>query len=231
MSNMPKTYTSTTVDPESEKIWIEYARLLRVNARRFVHSANVGRWYYQKEEIVEDVVQETIRRFIERSQRAECGELPSICSPKHVMIRIAHNYCIDMWRKDCRLQLTFSGGDTQEAGETSSAQNDQSSLLDAAVEHVYREELFTHLAWEVARFPAKQSEALLVDLASRMHFDAQLTPLQSAFKAEGMDLQAHQLSLPKDLDERARHNALVSLAYKRVTTCMRKYIVEKSDEA
>jgi DNA-directed RNA polymerase specialized sigma24 family protein len=228
MSNVPSPYASSAVDAESEETWIEYVHLLRRNVRHFVHSANVVRWRYQREDLIKDIVQETALRFIERYQRAERGELSPLGSPRYVIIKIARNHCIDMWRKDRRLQGSFPDGDVVD--DTSSTIDDQKSFLDIAVENVYLEKLFAHLAHEVASFPFKQREALLVDLANRMHFDTELTPLQSAFQSEGMNLHAYQRPLSSDSVVRARHNALVSLAYKRVATCMRKYVVEIAEE-
>lgn len=223
MTTISQTCPHSTFELNSEKTWIEYTSLLRTYARRFVYSAKVPCWSYQEEDIVEDIVQETIRRFIERYQQAECGKLPPICSPKHVIVRIAHNYCIDLWRRDCRLQHASSYNWLL---EVSYAANEQMDLLGVASENVYREELFTLLAREVAHFPAKQCKALLIDLANRMDFDTELTPLQKAFRAEGIDLRAYQCGLPTDSAERARHIALTSLAYKRLASCMRKYLSE-----
>jgi len=72
----------------------------------------------------------------------------------------------------------------------------------------------------------KQRKALLIDLANRMAFDTELTPLQKAFRAEGMDLRTYQCPPPTNPAERARHIALASLAYKRIASCMRKYVSE-----
>jgi len=223
MSTISQTRTISTFDFSSEKIWVECIGLLRSYARRFVYSAKVPCWHYQEQDIVEDIVQETIRRFIERCQRAECGKLPPIRSPKHVIVRIARNYCIDIWRRDCRLHHI---SDHEWLLEFSCAANEQTDLLGVASENVYREELFTLLAYEVAQFPAKQRRALLIDLANRMDFDTELTPLQKAFEAEGMDLRMYQCPLPTNPAERARHIALTSLAYKRIANCMHKYISE-----
>lgn len=221
MTTISQTRTTSTFEMNSEKTWVEYFSLLRSYARRFVYSAKVPCWRYQEEDIVEDIVQETIRRFIERYQRAKSGEMSPIRSPKHVIVRIARNYFIDIWRRDCRLQ---HASPHDWLLEVSYAANEQPDLLGVASENVYREELFTLLAREVAHFPVKQRKALLIDLANRMAFDTELTPLQKAFSAEGMELRMYQCHLPANPAERARHIALTSLAYKRIASCMRKYI-------
>lgn len=215
---------SSTFDLSSDAAWIDCINLLRSYAKHFVYSANVTCWRGQEEDLVEDIVQETVRRAIERYQRAEAGELLPIYSLKHMIVTIARNYSIDMWRRDCRLHYIVSDGDSL---ETSASMSNQMSPLDAATENVYRVELFSRLAYEIVRFPAKQRRALLIDLANRMHFDTELTALQKAFLAEGIDLKEYQRPLPSNLSERANQSSLLSLAYKRVTICMSKYVSDK----
>jgi DNA-directed RNA polymerase specialized sigma24 family protein len=216
--------TSLTYDLHSEKTWVDLISILRPYARYFVYSAHVGYWYGQEEHIIEDVVQETVRRILERSQQAERGEASPIYSLEHMSVRIAHNYCIDKMRRDCRLQLTFSINYFLE-GPFSTV--DEMNPFEKAIEHVYQEELFARLAQEIAQFPKKQRRALLIDLANRMYFDTQPTPLQEAFLTEGIDLQVYQQPLPDDITERTNQTALASLAYKRVGMLMRDYMLVK----
>lgn len=213
------TSASDTNNLRSEKTWTDLIGILRPYARYLVYSAHVGYWYGQEEDIIEDVVQETVCRILKRSQQTERGEASPIYSLEHMSVRIARNYCIDKVRRDCRLQLTFSIDHFLE-GTFSTV--DEMNPFEKAIEHVYQEELYARLAQEIAQFPSKQRRALLIDLANRMHFGKQLTSLQKAFLAEGIDLQEYQQSLPNDTTERARQAALASLAYKRVAMLMRE---------
>jgi RNA polymerase sigma factor (sigma-70 family) len=212
------TSASDTNDLHSEKTWTDLIGILRPYARYFVYSAHVGYWYGQEEDIIEDVVQETVCRILERSQQAERGEASPIYSLEHMSVRIARNYCIDKVRRDCRLQLTFS---IDYILEGPFSRVDEMNPFEKAIEHVYQEELFARLAQVIAQFPMKQRRALLIDLANRMYFDIQPTPLQEAFIAEGIDLRLYQQPLPNDVTERTNQTALVSLAYKRVGMLMR----------
>lgn len=90
----------------------------------------------------------------------------------------------------------------------------QVDLAEAGVENVYLEMLFRLVAREVVTFSDKQRRAILMDLASRMHFDRHPTPLQQAFLDAGIDLREYQQALPLSPLERSRHTALVSCAYK-----------------
>lgn len=210
---------TSTYDLHSEKTWADLISVLKPYARHFVYSARLACWHGQEEDIIEDVVQETVRRVLERSQQAERGEALPIYSLEHMGVMIACNYCIDKLRRDRRLQRTFSDGYFL---ESASSTGDQMNSFETAIEHVYQEELFARLAHEIAQFPTKQRRALLIDLANRMCFNTQPTSLQEAFLTEGIDLQVYQQPLPNDTIERTKHAALASLAYKRVAKLIRK---------
>ena len=72
-------------------------------------------------------------------------------------------------------------------------------------------------------FPAKQRKALLIDLAIHSPIDEPFSPLQCAFSNVGIRLEMYRDLLPRDAVARGRHNALLSLAYKRVkkVVCIR----------
>lgn len=213
------TNTSPTYDLRNDQTWADLINLLRVRTRRFVYSADVACWRGQQEDIIEDVVQETVIRIFERAQRAEHGEALPIYSLERMILRIAHNYMIDMLRRDRRLQRISSECSSKEAFSP----NDQQNPFEMAIENVSQEELFMQLAHEIALFPEKRRKALMTDLANRMCLDRELTLLQRAFLTVGIDFQAFQQTLPIDPVERARHTALTSLAYKQVAMVMREY--------
>ena len=209
-------------DLQGEKAWAELLGILKPYARHFVYSAHLAYWHGQEEDVIEDILLETMSRILERSQKADRLEASPICSFKHLGITIARNYCIDKLRRDRQLQRIFSDCDYL---ENASSQN--ANLFEIAIEHLSQEELFRRLAHEVACFSEKRRRALLIDLASRMCFGTELTPLQKAFLAKGIDLREFQQALPLDPVGLARHRALVSLAYKQVALVMRKLTMEE----
>ena len=93
--------------------------------------------------------------------------------------------------------------------------------LDIATEKVYQREIFALFAREISKFPQKQRLALLSDLANRMFFDEQPTPLQEAFLAVGIRLEDYKRPFLADSDERKRSAALLAHAYRRVATINR----------
>src|SRR5207248_3697568 len=105
---------------------------------------------------------------------------------------------------------------------------DQIQILESVTEHVYQESLFKLLAHEIANFPEKQRRALLIDLANRVCFDTQPTPLQRAFLEEGIQLEHYRQPLPADPLGRSRHVSLLNHAYRRVAhlACVEKYVAD-----
>lgn len=222
VTNLPASNTDS-IDLSNDITWRKLYPVLESLAKYFVYSQRVPSWQGQENDIVADIVQETWRRIIERSRKAERGEAPPIYSLKSMMTVIAHNYCKDLRRHDRRL-LRIQPQDA--SLQTLLPVRDQPCLLESGTENVYQESLFKLVAREIAKFPDKQRNAILIDLTNRMQFETQPTPLQAAFLEVGIDLRQYQGPLPTDPQERSRHVSLVTHAYKRVAglACVRKYI-------
>jgi DNA-directed RNA polymerase specialized sigma24 family protein len=212
--NSSSKYTSSSSPDTGSDGWREFYLALWPFARYLVYSFAVPSWHGQENDIIEDIVQETARRFIERSRKAERGEAAPIRSPEVMVMVIASNYYKDMKRRDRRLMRMLTSADAPEPGVVIDSQLNFSEL---ATENVYREKFFKVLAQEIVKFPDKQRTALLTDLASRMCFEAQPTPLQQAFLDVGIDLQKYRQILPTNLQDRARYASLLTHAYKRIT--------------
>ena len=204
---------TSTYDLISDINWVEYYPRLITVARRFVYRYRISCWYGQEEDITEDVAQETVRRMIDRMQRAARGEASPIGSLEHMMVAIARNYVLDLRRHDHRV-VRLPPDDN--AYEIAIDMNELESMSEIVTEQVFYEWLFLQVAHEIVRLPCKQRRAILIELANRMSFSSQPTPLQAAFLSEGIDLLEYEQLLPENPVERARHASLVSLAYKRV---------------
>ncbi len=218
------TFYSESWNLEREATWGSLCTSLRARARYLVYSFSVPSWRGQEEDIIEDIVQESVHRLIERARKAEGGEADPIHSPKYMMMTIAQNYCKDLRRSERKLlhvpPQNYASQILVDVGE-------QTNTFDAAAENVYQEKLFVLLAHEIANFPDKQRKALLIDLANRMSFDTGPTPLQKAFLEEGIQLQQYQQPLPANPKERSRHISLLSYAYRRIAhlPCIQEYIL------
>ena len=169
---------SINTDLGEEASWNHLYSTLRSRARYLVYSFVLPSWRGQEEDIIEDIVQETLRRLIERAQKSERGEAPPIQSAEHIMMIIAQNYCIDLRRQDRRVFRIIPSDHSAEFHQNTS---EQAHPFDSGTENVYQEKLFELAAREIANFPDKQRTALLIDLANRMSFDTHVTPLQKAF--------------------------------------------------
>jgi len=209
---------SDSLDVSSANVWDAHL-MLQSFARYLVNYFKVPSWRGQEEDIVEDIVQETTRRFIERSRKAESGDATAIRSMKNMMMAIAYNYYRDLKRRDRRLFR-------MPAYSIYAGPVEQTHMLESVVEQVYHERLFTLIAREVRYFPERQREALLIDLANRMSLDTSPTPLQLAFLKAGIQLHQYRRPLPTDPKERGRHGALLTHAYKRLAhlPCVQSYI-------
>jgi DNA-directed RNA polymerase specialized sigma24 family protein len=190
-----------------------------------VYSFRVPSWRGQEEEIIEDILQETTRRIIERAQKAEAGEALPIYQLEHMVVVTAHNYCKDLRRRDHRIVRLLADMSIP-IGEHVMGKLYQICSLDDATEQAYQEELFTLLAREIAIFPCKQRTALLIDLANHMSFGERPTPLQKAFLIQGIHLEEYRQPLSNNQKERSRHAALLCYAYKRITqlSIVREYM-------
>ena len=179
----------------------------------WVYGAHIASWKGQEEDIIAEVVAETIARLYERLRKVERGEAEPVNSIDFLGKAIARNYFIDLIRKDRRLirftQLT-------RASEGPVVEESWVDLSEKIHEAVFHESLFDRLAPEINRFPKKQKVALLVDIASRMEFGARPTSLQRAFLKVGVELSEYKQQRPCDAAERGRQSSLLSLAYKRV---------------
>jgi RNA polymerase sigma factor (sigma-70 family) len=221
---MAVSYSET--EPYNELFWESFYTRMRPIVHNFVHTLKVSAWYGQEEDLVNDIIQETILRAIERVQKAKNGEAEEIRSFKYLTTKIAENYCRDLRRRDrrlCRTELSESGKEVVVPQETP---------LESATENIYQESIFATVAYEVAQFPIKQRQALLIDLANRMSFSLSLTPLQEAFLREGISLKQYQLPLPMDAQQRSRHTALLHCAYQRLARLprIRAYLLEHRDD-
>ncbi len=200
-------------DLYSDTTWQKLYLLLRPLVKRWVYSSGVSSWKGQEDDIVEDIVQEAITRLFQYSQRAERGEVVPIETIEHMIKVVALNYCRDLKRRERR--LLRSTADEWSYGEHVDSTN-AVDPAEIAIDKAFHEWLFERLSQEIVKFPKKQRNALLIDLAYRMHFAVRPTSLQRAFLRRGIRLQDFRAPAPKNPLERGRHAANLNLAYKRV---------------
>jgi DNA-directed RNA polymerase specialized sigma24 family protein len=226
-SNLTATLPLPRVSREEGAMpWSDLYPRLRTICRQLVYSFHVPVWRGQEEDIIQDILQETARRIIERTKKVERGEATPFYAPERMVTTIAYNYCRDMRRHDQRLlRLPLREANALLFDPPSMA--DSSDIEETATESAYQDALFIQLAYDIAKFPCKQRQALLIDLANRMFFGLRLTSLQQAFLSVGIRLQDYQRPLPVNKQELQRYTALLYCAYRRIArlTALREYNV------
>jgi hypothetical protein len=209
--------TSVTGELNSDILWNTLYPLLLPLVKRWVYASNVISWIGQESDVAWDIVLMTINRTFAYTLKAQRENIP-IASLERLSIVIAKNYYHDLRRKDCRLLHFDRDGYSPGAWPGTHYEVD---LSEAVLDKVHEEWLFHELAKEIAAYPPKMRRAMLIDIAMRMDFDSQPTPLQAAFLEIGIQLQDFENLLPEDPIARTRHASLVSLGYKKIAMLFR----------
>jgi hypothetical protein len=203
--------TPATGELNSDAIWVTLYTILLPLAKNWVYASNTFSWIGQEPDVAWDIVLVTIQRTFEYTLKAQRENIP-IASLQRLGITIAKHYFQDLRRKDCRLQPFDRDGYSQ----VERSIRNEIDIAEAVLDKVHEEWLFHELAKEIAGYPPKMRRAMLIDIALRMDFDSQPTPLQVAFLEVGVQLQDFENLLPDDPIARARHSALTSLGYKKL---------------
>ena len=202
-----------------DTLWIPLYLLLLPLAKRWVYAAHIYAWAGQENDVAWDIVLVTIQRTYEYNLKAQGENIP-IASFQRFSIRTAKNYFLDLIRKDSRLQPFNRDGCSQ----VENTIHDEINIAEVILDKLYEEWLFEEIAKEIASYPIKLRTAMLIDIARRMEFNVQPTPLQAAFLKVGIQLQDYAELLPQDPIMRSRHASLVSLGYRKLAMSFRNRI-------
>jgi len=191
--------------------WENCYQQLYKQVRRMVYHMRLPRWEGEEEDVIWDIVQESMRKIYEYTLRAEQGEEKPVQELENLLYVTALNCLRGRRRREKKLCTesayflpSLSGPDTR------------AHLSELATENVYQEGLFYLVAENIAHFPPKQRGALLMDLASRMAFGKEPTTLQAAFRAQDIRLEDYLRDQSDDREERSRHAALLYQANQRL---------------
>lgn len=199
----------STQTKTSEINWEERYPQLHTHARRLVNQMKIMHWQGQEEDMAWDIVQESMRKILEYTRKAEQGEEKPVKELAGLLHMTARNCILDVRRREKRLCREIT------ALPTGFIDN-RANFSEVAIENAYNEGLFRLLARKIAQFPPKQRQALLADLAHRMSFGEKPTTLQAAFQAEGIRLEEYRHLQPANERERTRNAALLYQAYQRL---------------
>jgi DNA-directed RNA polymerase specialized sigma24 family protein len=208
-----------TDEQSHETLWIPLYLLLFPLVKRWVYAAQIYSWIGQENDVAWDIVLVTILRTYEYKLKAHDENIP-IGSFQRLSIRIARNYFQDLRRKDSRLQPFNRDGCSQ----VEYTIHDEIDIAEVILDKLYEEWLYEEIAKEIASYPIKLRTAMLIDIARRMDFDIQPTPLQADFLDVGIQLQDYAELLPQDQIMRSRHASLVSLGYRKLAMSFRNRV-------
>lgn len=208
---------SSASQVNSDTNWhILYSQLTNI-VSIWVRSAHLPTWKAQREDIIDEIVQETIVRVLKRIRRGESGELSPVYAVEALCLRIAYNFFIDIMRRDWRLVPATQQDDT----EYVFPDQDEENYTEVALDNVFTAALFRMVAAEIALFSPKLRRAVLTDLANRMSFQGEATMLQQMFSDEGIDLEQYRCPVSSDSATRARQASLASIGFKKLGTIAR----------
>ncbi len=216
MRSEPNAFNPGKNDTSSEAIWKSLYQKLHPYVRKFVYSRRFSLSKGQENDVIEDLLQEAVIRVFKYAKRASEGLVAPIDSLERFGYIIALNVCRDWWRKERRMRLYQSPDDAvpEDALSRAWVLNPE----EVALNLVYQEGIFMKAARDIAQFPKKTQQALLIELAECTCFDDEPTPLQKAFLQQGIRLADYQRLKPVDPKLRSRHNSLAIHAFNRVRT-------------
>jgi len=162
-----------------------------------------------------DITQEIICQALEYA----CKIAAPIQSMDHLLMVIAQHYSKDVRRRECRLVPSTWG---QKMTCLALEDRDQMHVSEQAIENAHNERLFQKLAGEFACFPTKQRQAVFWELASRMSFDDEPTPLQAIFLAFGNHLEKYRAPRLVTQKEHNQYTSLLRAAHRRLACIAQK---------
>ena len=193
--------------------WDELKSWLKPHILAWLYQYHLPLWFGQEQDIANDVLQETFIRILKYTNRSVLTGSRAIEALESFGMTVARNYIRDMWRKEYRLIPFTTLSASSENNIPGLSLTDPSEL---ALFNIMSRETLVSLACLIKNFPPGQRRALLIDLAQRSDFDEESGPLHVIFLELGINLYEYKLVCPLNAGERARHAALLSVAYKRL---------------
>lgn len=198
---------------DSDATWTELYCFLRIRVRYWVCSSHLSVWRGQEEEVIADIVQESITQTLLYVLKFSlCTEGYTSCNLlKQISRALAYKEYRDCWCQNARLICIRSRKSFFHI-----LIYEEFDSLEIAMDSVFQEWCRNRLASEFAQIPERTRTALLIDLANRVQFDTlPMLLLEHAFLKVGIHLQDYRQRLSTHPGEQSRHEALLRLAYRQ----------------
>ena len=198
-------------------VWGKLYHFLEIRVRCWVYSNHLSLWRGQAEEVTADIIQDAVVGTLTYTQQWSQWnwekEVISSSWLQYIGAVIAYKHyqkqrCYAARFVSVRLHSRLAQGFFTERVDP----------LEIVLTSTFYEWYCEHLVRVIAKIPVRLRDALLVRLANRTRFGAQLTLLlQSRFLQRNIDLyDYYQRPLPRNLQERSEHEALLQLAYGQI---------------
>jgi DNA-directed RNA polymerase specialized sigma24 family protein len=197
---------------DKEQLWSQLYNALRPTISSWIYSSGVASWRGQENDLIEDILQETIFRTFVFQQQAEGAGTP-IHNVTGFGSTVAYRLFIDLRRRDLRL---IRPGENEQPESLFTIADAQENPAEIAIERLSRISLLVTVLTFISKFPTKQRNALLVDMARRSNFLDEDSPLQVALAQVQIKLQDYLQQQPGSRKEAAQQASLLSIAYKRL---------------
>jgi RNA polymerase sigma factor (sigma-70 family) len=199
---------------DDDASWFTLYSWLKFQVRNWVYTSHTLRWQGEEEETIEDIVSEAIMHILDRIHKANSGEADPIKSLYGFARQVAHNYFIDLLRRDRKsLRLSQLTAD----GEDAAIKLFLVDIEEAVLKAVCDEQFFKLLGQQIVTLPKRQKEAVLRDHARLMENMVDPAPLLHAYQKVGIQLNDYCNYATLSLSEKRRHSALLHIAYKRLS--------------
>ncbi len=211
----PSHYAHPPFVYDDDDYWSTLALWLAPQVRRLVYGGHLSAWKGQEEDVIDDIVSESLKRIIIHLKKVRAGTGKPIASMHGFASRTAHNCFIDLLRKDKnKVQLS----QLADGAEEIAVRDSQPSMEETTLEGLFNEQLLHVVAYEISRFPRKQREAILRDQARRVTSMPDPSLLLHAFNKAGIRLQDYHDCAPAGPAENSRNSSLLYHAYHRLST-------------
>jgi DNA-directed RNA polymerase specialized sigma24 family protein len=193
---------------DDDQLWSQLYSALRPTISSWVYHSGVSSWRGQENDLIEDILQETIvRTFVSQDSGASINNVTGFGST------VAYRLFVDLRRRDLRLTRPSENAHPE---ILFAAADEQVDPADIAIERLSRISLLETVLSFIKDFPTKQREALFVDMAKRSNFLDEDSPLLVALAQVHIKLQDYLQLHPKSRQEATQMASLLSIAYKRL---------------
>jgi DNA-directed RNA polymerase specialized sigma24 family protein len=205
---------------DDEQIWSQLYSTLRPTISGWVYHSGVSSWRGQENDLIEDILQETIvRTFVSQGSGAPIHNVTGFGST------VAYRLFVDLRRRDLKLTRSSESAHPEILFATADEQVDPA---DIAIERLSRISLMETVLSFIKDFPTKQREALFVDMAKRSNFLDEDSPLLVALAQMHIKLQDYLQLIPKSRKEATQMASLLSIGYKRLRQQIRETLQQKN---